>query len=146
LPGLPITLKGLKPKETDFEPRTLGEHIRSRRLELGLSQKAAAGRLGTSWRTAFNWEKGNSKPAVESIPAIIEFLGYDPFPNDAKSLPDRLIATRCAQGWTIKEAARQLGVDEGTWGEWERKGSIPWKRYQRMVEDFLTKIRQHLDG
>jgi hypothetical protein len=45
-------------------------------------------------------------------------------------------------GWTIKEAARQLGVDEGTWGEWERKGSIPWKWYQRMVEDFLTKMRQ----
>jgi transcriptional regulator with XRE-family HTH domain len=141
LPCVPITLKALKPKELDFEPRALGEHVRKRRLELNLTQRQVADRLGVTCLTVLNWEKGKTEPPVESIAAIIEFLGYDPFPN-AKSLPDRLIATRRAQGWTIKEAARQLGVDEGTWGEWERKGSIPWTRYQCMVEEFLTKIRQ----
>ena len=42
LPWVPVTLKGLIPKKTDFEPKTLGEHVRKRRLDLGLNQKQAA--------------------------------------------------------------------------------------------------------
>lgn len=121
MPYAPITLKGLKPKKSDFEPRTLGEHIRKRRLELRLSQQQASRRLGWSWRTVFNWENEKTKPAVESIPAIIGFLGYDPFP-EAASLSDQLAAVRRANGWTIKQAAEQLGVDECTWARWEKTG------------------------
>jgi hypothetical protein len=58
---------------------------------------------------------------VESIPAIIGFLGYDPFP-EAASLSDQLAAVRRANGWTIKQAAEQLGVDECTWARWEKTG------------------------
>ena len=130
----------MKPKDTDFEPRSLGEHIRKRRLELRLSQKEAACRLGWSWRTVFNWENGKTKPAIESIPAIIEFLGYDPFP-EAAGLSDRLAAVRRANGWTIKQAAEQLGVDEGTWAWWEKAG-VPWKRHQVTVELFLEAVNR----
>ena len=77
-------------------------------------------------------------PAVKSIPAIIELLGYDPFP-EAASLSERLAAIRRANGWTIKQAAGQLGVDEGTWGRWE-KTEIPWKRYQAIAEAFLEAL------
>jgi transcriptional regulator with XRE-family HTH domain len=118
-----VTLKGLKPKDTDFEPRTLGERIRKRRLELRLSQKEVARRLGWSWRTVFNWENGKTKPAVESIPAIIGFLGYDPFP-EATSPSERLAAVRRAKGWTIKQAAGELGVDAGTWAQWKKQVSL----------------------
>jgi len=138
LPLVSITLKALKPKETDFEPSCLGEHLRKRRLELQLSQKEAGRTLGRSWRTVFNWENGKTKPAVESIPSIIEFLGRDPFGN-ADSLSDRLAAARRTRGWTIKQAAEQLGVDEGTWGRWE-KTEIPWKRYQAIAEAFLEAL------
>ena len=113
MPCLAITLKALKLKDTDFEPRSLGDHVRKRRLELRVSQKEVARRLGWSWRTVFNWEKGKTKPAMEFIPAIIGFLGYDPFP-EAASLSGRLAAVRRANGWTIKKAAEQLSVDEGT--------------------------------
>ena len=138
MPLVSITLKALKPKESDFEPRTLGEHIRKRRCELRLSQKEAAERLGWRWRTVFNWENGKTTPALESIPAIIGFLGYDPFP-EAASLSDRLAAVRRANGWTIKQAAEQLGVDEGTWARWENFG-MPWGRHQAMVEAFLEAL------
>jgi transcriptional regulator with XRE-family HTH domain len=141
LPCLPITLKALKPKEPDFEPQTLGEHIRKRRLELKLSQKAAGERLGVNAFTVFNWEKGKTEPPVTVMPAIVGFLGYRPY-SEPVNLAERLTAARRLRGWTIKKAARELGVDVGTWGAWELKGSIPWKRYQRMVEDFLTKICQ----
>ena len=140
MPCLPLTLKALKPKESDFEPRTLGEHIRKRRLELGLTQKEAARHLGThSPITVLNWEKEKTQPLVEVILRIIGFLGYNPFP-EPRNLSDRLFAVRRAKGWSIKKAARQLGVDEGTWGEWERKGSIPWKRYRQKVEALLRRM------
>ena len=75
---------------------------------------------------------------MESIPAIIEFLGRDPFGN-AASLSDRLAAARRTRGWTIKQAAGQLGVDEGTWARWEKTG-VPWKRYQAIVQTFLEEL------
>jgi DNA-binding XRE family transcriptional regulator len=75
---------------------------------------------------------------MESIPAIIRFLGYDPFP-EAASLSDRLAVARRANGWTIKQAAEQLGVDEGTWGRWEKTG-VPWKRHQTIVQIFLEEL------
>ena len=136
MPYVPIRLKALKPKETDFEPQTLGEHVKKRRLELRLTQKQAASRLGVNPWTVLNWEKGHTVPPVESLPVILQFLGYDPFPKP-ESLPERLLAKRRAMGWSIKEAARQLGVDEGTWGAWEASTTTPWPRYVRLLERFL---------
>ena len=138
MPCLPVTLKALKPKETDFEPQTLGEHIRKRRLQLGLTQKAAGELLGINSWTVLNWEKGKTEPPVEAMPGIKGFLGYNPFPKP-KSLSDRLLAVRRFKGWTIKEAARRLGVDEATWGHWEKTG-IPWKRHQAIVRTFLSAL------
>ena len=139
LPYLPVTLKGLKPKDPDFEPRTLGEHVRKRRLELNLSRRQAADRFGVSCLTVLNWEKGNTRPSAESIAAIIGFLGYTPFPKP-QALGERMLAKRRVMGWTIKEAARQLGVDESTWREWERTGRIPWKRHRVLMEGFLLEL------
>jgi transcriptional regulator with XRE-family HTH domain len=97
LPSTPVTLKALKRKRRDFEPRTLGEHIRKRRLELRLSQKEAAKRLGYRWTTVLNWENGKRKPGVERIPDIIAFLGYDPF-QQPMNLSEELAALRRKTG------------------------------------------------
>jgi transcriptional regulator with XRE-family HTH domain len=129
---VPITLKALKPKETDFEPQTLGEHVRKRRLELRLTQKLTAGLLGVSPWTVLNWEKSHTEPPIESMPAIIRFLDYDPFP-EPKTIPERLLAKRRAMGWSIKEAARTLGVDQGIWGAWERGVTVPRGQYLQML-------------
>ena len=71
MPCLPITLKVLKPKETDFDARTLGDHVRKRRLELRLSQKEVADQFGVNPWTVLNWEKSHTEPPIESIPAIL---------------------------------------------------------------------------
>ena len=134
---MPVTLKALKPKETDFEPTTLGEHVRKHRLGLKLSQRQVADRLGVNPWTVLNWEKGHTEPPIEAVPAIVQFLGYDPFP-EPRSLPERLLAKRRAMGWPIWKAARQLGVDEGTWGDWERGTVVPWPRYMKIVSQFLA--------
>ena len=87
---------------------------------MGLMQKEVAKLLGVNTWTILNWEKGRTEPPVESIPTIVQFLGYnDPFP-EPKTLPQRLIAKRQAMGWSIKKAATTLGVDPGTWGNWKK--------------------------
>ena len=134
---MPIRLKALKPKDTDFEPHTLGEHIRKRRLELRLTQRQAAKRLHVNPWTVLNWEKGHTEAPIESMPAILRFLEYDPFPVPV-TLPERMLAKRRAMGWSIREAARRLGVDEGTWGAWERGTVAPWPRYMKLLGQFLT--------
>ena len=133
----PITLKALKPKGTNFEPQTLGEHVRKRRLELRLTQKQAAERLGVKPWTVLNWEKDHTEPPIESIPAILQFLGYEPFP-ESKTLPERMLARRRAIGWSIKEAARQLGVDEGTWGVWERGATAPKGQHLMLLNALIS--------
>ncbi len=133
---VPITLKARKPKEIDFAPQTIGDHIRKRRFEIELNQKEAGGRLGVTPQTVLHWEKGQTEPPIESIPAILHFLGYNPF-REPTTLPERLLATRRAMGWSIKEAAKRLGVDEGTWGAWERGAVVPWKRYLARLEELL---------
>jgi transcriptional regulator with XRE-family HTH domain len=136
LPWVRVTLKCLKPKETDFTPERLGEHLRKRRLNLGLSQAQAAAQIGFSSNTVLNWEKGHNEPLVEAIPRIVQFLGYDPIPAPV-TLSERMRAKRRRMGWTISEAADALGVDETTWGDWERTGIVPWKRYKAMLDRFL---------
>jgi len=101
-----------------------------------VTQKQAAERLGVNPWTVLNWEKDHTEPPIESMPAIIRFLGYDPSP-EPKSLAGRLLAKRRAMGWSIREAARQLGVDEGTWGGWERGPIAPSRRYLPRIEKLL---------
>lgn len=133
---MPIPPKALKPKETDFEPKTLGEYVRKRRRELELTQKQAAERLGVNPWTVLSWEKAHTEPPIDSMPAIIRFLGYDHFP-EPKNTPERLLAKRRAMGWPIKDAARQLRVDPGTWSNWEIDDLILFRNHRVLVAEFL---------
>lgn len=53
--------------------------IKAARVNVGLSQKEAADRLGVSNKTLSNWEKGVTFPPADKIPAICELYGvpYD---------------------------------------------------------------------
>jgi len=62
LPFIRISLKSLIPSTFDFEPKTLGEHIRRRRLILVITQKEAAKVMGVNSYTLGNWEKGPTAP------------------------------------------------------------------------------------
>jgi transcriptional regulator with XRE-family HTH domain len=141
---VPIKLKTLKPKETDFERQTLGARVRKRRLELRLTQKQAAERLGVNPWTVLNWEKAHTEAPIESVPAIIRFLGYDPFP-EPKNIPEHLLAKRRAMGWSIREAAQQLGMDEGTWGDWEYGQTILHRRHRELIAQLLGLPSEEID-
>lgn len=127
----------MKPKEADFEPQTLGEHIRKRRLVLGMTQGDAARCLNVTAATLLNWELGKTEPRIQYIPAVVRFLGYDPEPPLCTKLPEQLVAKRRTLGWTQKEAALNLGVDPCTWSDWENGGTIMVTAHRRLVAQFL---------
>jgi transcriptional regulator with XRE-family HTH domain len=115
----------------------LGDHIRRQRLVLSVTQEEAALRLRVNAWTVHNWETGETKPAIQFIPALVSFLGYDPEPVDQGTLAGRLIAKRRELGLSQREAARSLGIDPGTWAGWELGARIARKAHRRAVEGFL---------
>jgi DNA-binding XRE family transcriptional regulator len=53
---------------------SLGEHLKKRRMDLAITRKEAARRIGADQWTVINWEKGRTEPAVRFVPAITRFL------------------------------------------------------------------------
>ena len=131
-----VRLKALKPQPFSESPQTLGGHLKKRRLEGGFTQAEAAHLLGVSAATVLSWETEKVEPEIRYMPAIIQFLGYDPFPAPT-TLSERMLAKRRQMGWSIKEAAAHLGVNEGTWAEWEQSGVVAWTRYREALYTFL---------
>ena len=107
-----------KPANYPKEINSLGDHIRARRLDLNLLQKQAADEIGVHETTITGWEGNATVPEVRYMPAIIQFLGYNPIP-DASSLPKRLATARMALGLSQRKMAKKLGVDPSTLMGWE---------------------------
>jgi transcriptional regulator with XRE-family HTH domain len=118
--------------------------VRKRRRALGIDQKQAAARLRVTIATVSNWEGGRAQPAIDCIPAVLDFLGYDPFPAP-KSIPEWLLAKRRARGWSIREAAKWLGVDPTTWGDWERGKTILFRAHRTLVAHLLALPKGEVD-
>ena len=96
----------------------LGDHIRKRRLDLGLLQEQVAEQIGVDKTTVYYWESNATSPRIDALPQIIKFLGYDPFPAPG-SMGEKLILARWRLGMTQKEMAKRLGIDPTTLGRLE---------------------------
>ena len=75
-----IPLKIPKLPKLTKEPVTLGDHLRRRRLELGMFQKDVAAQIGVTASTIWNWEHGWTVD-TRLLPRVIAFLGYNPLPQ-----------------------------------------------------------------
>ncbi len=121
MPFCHLALKAKKPTSAHYptEIRTLGDHLRKRRLDIKLIQREAGKRIGVDTCTIFNWEWNRCSPRIHHLPQIIEFLGYCPY--DPAWSPGRVLTVaRKYRGLRQKDLARRLGVDPGTLGRWER--------------------------
>ena len=78
MPFCDLTLRFQKPQQFRGVPETLGEHLKKRRLELGLRQKDVAQRLDVSPWTVLNWEANKRTPSRRLQRLIMRFLGYEP--------------------------------------------------------------------
>ena|GEM_PF-1087513 len=119
------------------EPKTVGDHIRRRRLQLHLLQRDVAGRIGVDKTSVFNWEANTVTPEIRYMPAIIQFLGYIPLPQ-GKGWAGLLLRHRTTLGLSQKEAARKLGVDAGTLARWERGEREPTGALATRAEQLMA--------
>jgi DNA-binding transcriptional regulator YiaG len=132
-----LSLKSLRTKDYEFEPTTIGEHIKKKRLQLKLTQKQVAKQLGVTEFSVLNWEVGDNQPDDAPILSrVIRFLGYDPLPT-GWTIPELLRAKRRELGMGQRELAEHLGVDPKTVLYWEQGGRIGQKRHRRVLADFL---------
>ena len=129
MPFCHVHLRGQRPLPPAYprQLRTLGDHLRKRRLDLGLLQKDVARQLGANADTVKNWEVGHTDPALWFVPRIIRFLGYVSFDTtrDSSPLADRLKAYRRLHGVSQKQLATRFGVDPSTILQWEHGKSRP---------------------
>jgi len=114
-----LKVKKLKSPKYPKKLETLGDHIRKRRLDLGLFQKEVAEKIGVDETTIYNWERNATNPPNRHIPRIIEFLGCNPLPNP-NTLAEKLIMARKTLGLSQKAMAKWLGVDPTTLARWEK--------------------------
>ncbi len=61
-----------------MNPKTIGEHLKKRRLTLGWGQQQVAEATGYTWLSVSNWERGVYRSTKQAMLPIIAFLGYDP--------------------------------------------------------------------
>lgn len=90
LPFCRVTLRGMRcPKGPYFKattgypetPKTIGEAIRKRRLDLGIRQIDAAKIIGCNEMSVVNWEKGHFAPRANHMEGVTKFLGCSPLRN-----------------------------------------------------------------
>jgi transcriptional regulator with XRE-family HTH domain len=132
--GVNARLRCAKPEIAALEGSSLGKQLYRRRRELGLIRREAASLIGCSWKSLLWWERDERTPTPPMYPAIIKFLGYEPWPVP-ETLPEKLKAERLRRGLGIKEAAKVIGVDECTLWWWE---SGRWKPRQAKPKAKIT--------
>lgn len=106
---------------------SLGRQLQARRQVLGHRQIDAAAIVGVDPKTWMWWERDEREPYVHQYPALLGYLGYEPW-LEPLTLGERLLVERRRRGLSIVQAAALLGVDEGTWRHWER---AEWKVTRR---------------
>jgi transcriptional regulator with XRE-family HTH domain len=143
LPFCSLKLRTKKPSSDKYpkEINTLGDHLRKRRLDLGLPQREVADKIGVDETTVNNWERQRTEPEIRFIAPIIEFLGYDPLPQP-KSLPERLKTYRLKLGLSQKKLAIKLGIDPSTITRWEVGLHKPANIYRKLLDQFFNEKRQ----
>jgi transcriptional regulator with XRE-family HTH domain len=114
-------------------PNNLGEHLRNRRLTLGLTQKQVAIQLGTVREVYERWERNERVPGVSVWPAIITFLSY--YPDEPDPSANLTLMTRRHTGLDQKQLAKRVGVIHLTLRDWERE-------HQRPSEDQIRRLNE----
>jgi DNA-binding transcriptional regulator YiaG len=122
------------------EPKTVGDHIQRRRFGLKMLQREVAEQIGVCEPSVFNWEKNASEPEIRYMPAVIRFLGYNPLPA-VTTLAAQLVRHRTTLGVSQKDAAREIGVDQGTLARWERGEREPAGAFLERLNGFLADDR-----
>jgi DNA-binding XRE family transcriptional regulator len=64
-----------RPDIGPVDPESLGDRLRQRRLQLGLSQAEVGELFGVGRATVYRWERGLCRPPASCRAAFVTFLG-----------------------------------------------------------------------
>ncbi len=125
----------IPPKGYPLHLKTLGDHIRKRRLDLGLSQQEVATIIGVSESTVWNWEHG-TEPELRYTPRILEFIGYIPFecPEDPV---EKLRYYKLINGLSYEQLGRLMRRDPEQLTDWLSGRVSPCRENRQMIAKFL---------
>lgn len=137
MPFMHLSLRASKPRAAAYpeELCTVGDHIRTVRLNRGLLQKEAALLIGVDTMTLWGWENDEREPTIRLWKGIIRFLGYYPFAH--KKLEEKLLAYRRTHGLSQEELAARLGVDPQSVARWEAGEKPHFERCRAVLEAIL---------
>jgi transcriptional regulator with XRE-family HTH domain len=105
-------------------------------LDLELTQREVAEKIGVDELTINNWERQRNTPEIRFIALIIKFLGYDPIP-EPESFPERLKVYRLRLGSSQRKLAARFGIDPGTIGGWETGRHRPSGPHLKLIVRIL---------
>ena len=114
-------------------PRTLGEHLRKRRLDFGETQEQTASRFGVTFTSYNGWEADRIAPGIGKWPLILDFLGYDPSPPACATFPEAISALRRRLGLDKHQFAKRVGVDVKSVRNWESGKRVPFRRLRERL-------------
>lgn len=137
LPFCHVTLSVTKPRNRAYpaELKTLGDHLRKRRLDLGLLQREVAKEIGVTECTIQYWETNRVAPALRFRPRIANFLRIDVFDRSAPaSVAERLRAHRERFGLSRKRLAALLGTDPSNVAGRETESHQPNKKSLKLID------------
>jgi transcriptional regulator with XRE-family HTH domain len=118
----------------------LGDHIRKRRLDLGLLQKDVAAVLRVDTTTINNWEHHRCQPRLYLFPRITQFLGYNPFPKiENPAIIEAIKTYRLNHGLSQKKMAKLLGIDPTTLARWEKGKAAPSRQLSRRLIELINR-------
>src|SRR5258706_14052955 len=137
--NLKISLKR-EIKGMPLKLNSIGDHIRKRRVELKLTQEAAALQLEVSTDTVTFWESRRFQPKIHNVPKIIKFLGYNPYPIEKAILGARVKYYRLMHGLSHKKFGILFQVDASTVGSWENERSSPHASTKAKLEVLLSTL------
>ena len=65
-------------------PKAIGEHLRRKRVDMGLTHVQVAQSLGVCYQTVERWEHGRFQMKPKHRAKVVAFLGYDPDAGESK--------------------------------------------------------------
>lgn len=141
-PRWETTAKKPKIKEIPEVLTTVGDHIKKRRLELGMFQKDVAAMFSVCEATIGGWETGSTKhPFIEHAPDIISFLGYNPFLFETETLGGQIKYHRLLNGINLKAFSQSLGIDKSTLFSWESNEHIPQPLMLKRLKSIILTLK-----
>jgi DNA-binding transcriptional regulator YiaG len=99
--------------------QSVGDHLRQARLVRNIQIKDVITTLGISRETLRGWEGNQFEPHVSHYPAIVQFLGYNPFLFDTSTLSGKIKTYRYTYGLTQAQFGALLGTNSSVVWQWE---------------------------